>query len=420
MLYQLKPRHKKANLPKMVRKGLYFLIFLTILVIGSQSYSASAQSGVEVTNQEVEYTFAEEISFQLDLISEIEVTGINLVIQAPGFPSFVGEVMLSPSGQAQFVYDLTQRPLPPFSSITYSYHITLDNDEIFETPEYSFTYLDNRYNWQELIQEPFKIYWYEGELTLAQEVLDAAVQGQEQILNLLQYPKDDELMSIFIYNSENELQSTLASLGPSWVGGQADPALGSVVVSLPSGVNQSLEIQRLIPHEITHIILYRFMGAEYDYLPAWFIEGLASLMEVYSLPEYALTLERVYKERGFIPIVHLCVAFPTDPELALLSYAQSESFLEYIRQEFGVQGLQTMILAYDQGVSCERGVEVGLGKTLVTVEKDWKRETFSRDIYLTYIYILGGILLILIISLGIFIYNKVKEGPVESEWESNE
>jgi len=420
MLTILITKHKKKKLQKLTRKNLILLTFLAILVFSSQVSSIYAQSSVEVLNQDVEYTFADEIIFQLDLISEVEVSGINLVIHAPGFPSFVGEVLLSPSGQTRFVYDLTQRPLPAFSNITYSYHITLDNDEIFETPDYSFTYLDNRYNWQELIQEPFKIYWYEGELSLAQEVLDAAFLGQEQILFLLQQPKDDQLISIFIYNSENELQSTLESLGQSWVGGHADPTLGSVVVSLPSGVDQSLEIQRLIPHEITHITLYRFMGTEYEYLPTWFKEGLASTMEFYSLPEYALTLERAYKNRGFIPITHLCVAFPTDPELALLSYAQSDSFISYIQQEYGTQGLQEMILAYDQGVSCERGVEVGLGKTLVTLEKEWKRDTFARDMYLTYIYILGGILLILIVTLGIFIYNKVKDDPVETERETHE
>ena len=408
------------DLMKVIGKKLICLVVLTVLFFGCQAYSAQAQSGVEVLDQDVQFTFAEEINFKLDLSSDTEVTGINLVLQVPGYPSFVGEVLPSPSGQARFVYDLTQRPLPAFSKITYSYHITLGTGEVVETPEYSFTYLDNRYHWQELIQDPFRIYWYEGELNLAQEILDAAVQGQEQVLNLLQQPKDDQQISIFVYNSENELQSSLASVGQSWVGGHADPVLGSVVVSLPPGVDQSLEIQRLIPHEITHISLYRYMGTEYEYLPAWFKEGLASTMEVYSLPEYALTLERAAKEGGFIPMAHLCVAFPTDPELALLSYAQSESFLDYIQQEYGTQGLQAMILAYDQGVSCERGVEVGLGTSFDSLEKEWKRDTFSKDIYLTYIYILGGVLLILIISLGVFVYNKVKDVPVEAELESDE
>ena len=122
-------------------------------------------------SEEVEYTFGEEIVFQIQLQSEIPVSEINLVLQAPGIPGFIGQVLIISPGQAQFVYDLAQRPLPAFSSITYSYLIILENGDQVETPTYSFTYLDNRFNWQELIEEPFMIYWYEGEITLAQGVL---------------------------------------------------------------------------------------------------------------------------------------------------------------------------------------------------------------------------------------------------------
>ena len=125
------------------------------------------------------------------------------------------------------------------------------------------------------------------------------------MLELLQQPEENQPIVIFIYSSEEELQSTLASVGQTWVGGHADPGLGSVVVSLPPGVDQSLEIQRLIPHEITHILLYRFMGSEYQYLPAWFSEGIASQMEFFSRPDYDLILEKANGDRALIPFAHI-------------------------------------------------------------------------------------------------------------------
>jgi hypothetical protein len=79
-----------------------------------------------------------------------------------------------------------------------------------------------------------------------------------------------------------------------------------------------------------------------------------------------------------------------------------------------------MIYAYDQGVSCERGVEVTLGTTLEGLEKDWKQDVFSRGKYLTYIFILSGILLILLIFLGIFIFSKLQGGQIEQGWDDNE
>ena len=199
-----------------------------------------------------------------------------------------------------------------------------------------------------------------------------------------------------------------------------NPELGSIVVALPPGVDQSLDIQQLIPHEITHIVLYRFMGAEYQYLPAWFNEGIASQMEFFSRPDYDLILEKADKDRELIPFAHICVAFPADTDLALLSYAQSDSMLDYIQRNYGVAGIQAMIYSYDQGVSCERGVEVALGTTLEELEKDWKKDVFSRAKYLMYIYILSGVLLILLIFLAVFIFSKYKERGIEQEWDKNE
>lgn len=396
------------------------LILLILFLIITTPLSVQAEDSVEILDEKVEYTFGGELIFQIEIESEVPVSQITLVLQATGIPSFVGEVLFISPGQAQFVYDLAQRPLPAFSSITYSYHLTLENGESIETPGYSFTYLDNRYNWQELIEEPFNIYWYEGEIILAQEVLDAAVSGLDQVLELLQQPAENKPIVIFIYSSEEELQSTLASVGQTWVGGHADPALGSIVVSLPPGVDQSLEIQRLIPHEITHILLYRFMGNEYQYLPAWFNEGLASQMEAFSHPDYDLVLEKAEGERGLIPFAHLCIAFPVDSDLALLSYAQSDSLLDYIQREYGVTGIQAMIFAYDQGVSCERGVEVALGITLEELENDWKQDVFSRGRYLTYIFVLSGFLLLILIFLGVFIFSKFQGSEIEQEWDENE
>ena len=396
------------------------LILLILFLIITTPLSVQAEDSVEILDERVEYTFGGELIFQIEIESEVPVSQITLVLQAPGIPSFVGEVLFISPGQAQFVYDLAQRPLPAFSSITYSYHLTLENGESVETPGYFFTYLDNRYNWQELIEEPFNIYWYEGEIILAQEVRDAAVSGLDQVLELLQQPAENKPIVIFIYSSEEELQSTLASVGQTWVGGHADPGLGSIVVSLPPGVDQSLEIQRLIPHEITHILLYRFMGNEYQYLPAWFNEGLASQMEAFSRPDYDLVLEKAEGERGLIPFAHLCIAFPVDSDLALLSYAQSNSLLDYIQREYGVTGIQAMIFAYDQGVSCERGVEVALGITLEELENDWKLDVFSRGRYLTYIFILSGFLLLLLIFLGVFIFGKFQGSEIEQEWDENE
>lgn len=400
-------------------KKIFFLVFVFVLVVPFRS-PISTQDLVTVLNQEVEYSFGDRISFSLSYESELPIESIVLIIQAPGSPSFAGAVSLASEGQGFFVYQVSDRPLPAFSSISYSFQFSLSTGELVSSPTYHFTYLDNRFNWQELIGEPFHIYWYEGEIMLAQDVLDAALAGQTKILDLLQQPPGLEPIVIFIYSSDEDLQSTLSFIGQNWVSGYAEPARGSIVVALPPAVDQPLEIQRLIPHEVSHILLYRFMGAEFDYLPAWLNEGIASQMEIYSLSEYDLVLDRAYEERDLIPIAHLCQAFPPDGDLAFLAYAQSDSLIEYIQNKYGLSGLQSLISAYDQGVSCERGVEMSLGITLRELENDWTLDRFNRGTYQVLIYVLAAVLVALVIGLGTFIYIKAGKDPDEEEWDENE
>lgn len=382
--------------------------------------SVSAQDTVTVIDQRVDFSFGDRISFHLTYESEIPVESISLVIQAPGLPSFVGAVSLQDEGEGRFIYLVLDRPLPAFSSINYSYQFTLPDGMLVSSPTYHFTYLDNRYNWQELIGEPFRIYWYEGEIILAQDVLDAALAGQSKTLDLLQQPPNLEPIVIFIYSSEEDLQSTLSFIGQNWVSGFADPSRSSIVVALPPAVDQPLEIQRLVPHEVAHILLSRYMGAEFDYLPAWLNEGIASQMEIYSLAEYDLILDRAYEDRDLIPLAHLCEAFPPDEELAFLAYAQSDAMVEFIQSKFGLPALQSLIHAYDQGVSCARGVELSLGITLRDLEQEWLLDRFNRVTFMILIYVLAAVLVALVIGLGLFIYFKMGKDPEKEHWNENE
>ena len=119
-------------------------------------------------------------------------------------------------------------------------------------------------------------------------------------------------------------------------------------------------------------------------------------------------------------MTHLCEAFPPDGNLAFLAYAQSDSLVEYIQNKYGLPGLQALIHAYDQGVSCEQGVEIALEITLQELEKDWLLERFNRGTLQLLIYILTAVLLALVIGLGAFIYLKVRKDPDEEEWDKNE
>ncbi len=404
---------------KVVYKSAWIL-FLAASFLLLPVKSVRAAGPVEILKEEISYTFGDELVFDLTVDRVENLERVDLILQTPGLPGFSGSMSISPSGNLFFSYDLEQRPLPAFSPVTYSYRFVAKDGTETTTEPKSFTYLDNRYNWQKLQEDPFIIYWYEGDLPFAREVLDAAQAGTTEVLNLLQQPESTEPVQVFVYSSQDALQTTLISTNQSWVAGHAAPELGSAVVSLPPGVDQSLEIQRQVPHEIAHIMIYRYMGAEYQYLPSWFSEGIASLMENYNRPEYNVILEKAVRERALIPLSQLCNVFPTDPDLVQLSYAESYSILSYIRQEYGVAGVQALIAAYDQGVGCDRGVEIALGKSLTQLERKWKQETFYRVRNLLIIGGLSVILLLLVAGIAWIVIRKSRKEDSqipESLWE---
>ena len=138
-------------------------------------------------------------------------------------------------------------------------------------------------------------------------------------------------------------------------------------------------------------------------------------MEAYTLPEYDLILDRASSGNDLIPMLHLCQAFPTDENLVKLSYAQANSFVGYLRQQYGIPALQGMIYAYDQGLGCERGVEDAIGIPLEELDQEWQSYTFGGGRSTLLIYIMVAVLLALLASLGLFIFTRTKQEPVD-DW----
>jgi hypothetical protein len=355
------------------------LLSLCLLLALRVPQAVQAEEGIKVVSHDVDYVFGEKMTFRATIDTELEIQRVELILEVPGTPTFVGAASFFPPNEIEFIYDLSQRSLRIFSTVTYYFRFALENGEEVRSEEFSFPYLDNRYQWQKLDNGKFVVYWYDEEVTFAQKIIDAAEAGRESVLELLQRPKNNQKINIYVYSSTSALQSTLATTGATWVGGHADPSFGSVVVALPPGVDRALEIQRQIPHEITHIMLYRFMDTGYQYLPYWLNEGIASQMEVFPNPEYDAVLENAHAENRLIPLSQICYSFPTDPELVVLAYAESSSLLSYIMREHGLTGVRALISAYNQGVSCDRGAEIALGKKLSDLERAWKQDSFGGD-----------------------------------------
>ena len=382
-----------------MRRFFAFLVVLACLF--SFTVPARAQSSVELSGVAVSYTFGEQISFSAKIQTQLAIQGAYLLFQVEGNQNTrTIPLTIASTGAASYSYPLQNGLLQPFSRIFFWYHLLLTGGNTFESPHYFFKYDDNRYPWQTVESNGLHLHWYAGYVSFGQAALDAAHAGYQAIQNLIPVPAGDPI-DIYVYASSAELQDTLNLGGSTWISGHANPDLGVVLVSIAPGQNQSIEMERQIPHQLAHILLYRLTGSAYANLPNWLTEGIASQVEGYPNADYTQVLNASTQNKTLLPITDLCGPFPVDASGAILAYAESDSFISYIHKTYGTSNLQALIQAYSNGLSCDQGIDHVLGMPLSQLDLQWRQSDLGEKVaglvfqnLLPYLVFLVAILLI--------------------------
>ncbi len=357
------------------------ILCLTLLSLFIAPLSgAHAQSSLELTDIAVDYQFGDYISFDARLDPALPVSQVVIIFRAATeTQARVEPVTLFPDGRINFYYQVPANVLPPFSTIIYRYQATLRNGEQRESPEFTFRYEDNRFAWSMLDGGAMRIFWYEGDTAFGQAALDVARQGLARNGELFQlYP--NSVIDAYIYASAADLQGALRADSPLWVAGHASPELGVVLVSIAPNSEKNQEMERQIPHELTHVLMYQNLGkTAYNNLPEWLREGMPTVAEIYRNPDHPFALRLALQNGTLIPLAELCAPFPQDASRAFLAYAQAGSFTRYLVETHGASGLSALLRAYADGLGCTQGVERALGKPLSALEDDWRKNALGEN-----------------------------------------
>lgn len=382
-----------------MRRLIFLFILVILLTSGFYIAPVTAQSsGFPVRAQ---YNFGTQIEFQGQLPSGSAVDSATLFYLSEGkVETKHGEAKWGNDGWLRYTADLTADPIRAFSTVVYWFEVNLKNGATIQSQRGSLYYEDNRFQWLTRESKEFRVHWYEGDAAYAQSLLDVASLGLENIQKLLPL-KQTSPVEIYAYDSAQDMRATLQTLGKNWVGAHTDPDLGVMVVSLPRGPEQRLEMERQIPHELMHMLLYQWLGSGYGNLPTWLSEGLASVAELYPNPDYIVLLDKAQGKDELLPIASLCQSFPRDASGAFLAYAEATSFTRYLHQQYGTTGLQALAKTYADGMSCERGVQVALGSTLTQLEWHWRGEALRENAALKALANLTPWLVVLVLALAV-------------------
>jgi hypothetical protein len=395
---------------------MHWFAILTILIqlavpLFSQPVARAAalqdpDSGLLIVNQEVRFEFGSRITFTVRVQSETSTVQEMIVFITPeGKPTVWEEITLDEDGTGTLQIDARRLSLSPFSIVNYRFEARLANDSSLSSETFWFEYTDNRFKWQSQDDGIFQVYWYSSELTLGQEILNIAQQGLQKAQTILQ-AQPPQPLRIYAYASSRDLQYALQMGSHSWIAGHANPELGMIMISIPSGPERKLELERQIPHEIAHLLQYQMIGDSFMNQPVWLIEGMASLAELYPNPEYRRVLESTAQVQDVIPFRELCTSFPREANGAFRAYAQSDSFVSYLHAKYGAEKLRKLILEYQDGLGCEEGFAVVYSATLDRMEQRWKQEVLGINTGQLAMqnlspYLLLGLLIILPASLAL-------------------
>lgn len=360
------------------RVSLTVITLLTLLVASLLVPLCVSANGISVTTNSIEYSFAQQVTFTLEATSDTEISQVHLFFRATYQEETEKKrvALERPSREikVEHTHDLQRYPLPPFADIEFWWQVVDAAGNQYKTSTERFKYTDNRFQWEELEGKGITIHWMEGQgdPAFAQTALDIAQASVKDIQAELRGPVSVPL-DIFIYDSERTLEAAMILTGREWIGGQARPELGVVVIAVPPEQGYTSRLKRYVPHEITHLLIYQLTKPEgYENVPDWLNEGLATTNERLPTPEYDLALQEAHEAGQLLPLAELCVPFSPNPGTAMLSYAQSASVVAFIRDEYGAEGIRKLLSAYANGASCRSGVEEALDVSFHKLEQDWR------------------------------------------------
>lgn len=352
------------------RKSIFLLIAMLLILV--KANPGWAQSGITFENVAAFPDFGKSITFQATIHSEVPLESVSLIIQSNQKQPEIFPMALSDTGEVVYRLDTSTLKIRPFTYLEYQFRVRLQTGTEILSPTYSVRYEDTRFPWETATNDSITVYWYERAADFGQTALSISEEGLRSAQRLLPIPLQSPI-TIYIYNSSQDIREVLQTSSP-WIAGHAAPEDNLILVSIVQGLEERLELERQIPHEIMHILQFQYLGERISQQPLWLIEGLASVSELYPNPDYLEALEQSAIQNRLIPISSLCTAFPRDASGAFLAYAESDSFVRYLYRSFGATGLQNLISQYHDGLGCEQGFEKAFTYSLTQMESRWKQE----------------------------------------------
>ena len=316
-------------------------------------------------------SFPEEIVFSVSAQATEEFDRVELLFNAVGEESLrliTAETEQGSEISLDFGLNMYQNYYPPGLDLEYRWRVTSSSGEVSESETQIVSWYDTRYEWTSVSSEQVTLYTYDTNDNFAGEILDSA-QGTIDELQTEFGVERSLPLRIWIYDSQDDLGGATQPNSEPWIAGVSYPGRYLILAAVPDGNSQ--ELRRVIPHEVSHQVLFQATENPFNLPATWLDEGLATYNQDVGTGGYVALVEQAVDDGELMPISTLNTSFPFDDSFQL-AYAQSYSVISFIIQTFGEEALGVVLSSYKDGVSHEEAVQRGLGISIDELDSRWR------------------------------------------------
>ncbi len=355
-----------------VGRRLIVMVALGMALLAPAATLAETAELVGAT-QSARIDFGEEIVFSLETPwSGPAPTSVTVFYGLPDGPlrtfAYADELTVGTTLSASYSWNIRDA-LVPGAEIEFSWRvITPAGDRLTSQPSL-LVYEDPALPWSRVSDENVEIVWHAGGQEFGEQVLVFSQAALARLEDAFQVSLERKTR-IVIYENGDRMREALGGGTSQWVGGQAIGPF-NVIVFAATPTTPDLEI--LLAHELTHIVIDQVSDNPFSSPPSWIHEGLATINESADglRFDYPGIVSDALERGALLSLRGLTGSFPASSSGAILAYAESNSLLNYVIDTYGAESIGRLLRAYRQGVTDDEAVNIAIGIGLTRLEQDW-------------------------------------------------
>lgn len=356
-----------------MRIRLTVLPLLLLSIAAAAPTVASAPADLHIVDSRASAVFPLSLEFSIEAESSSPIVDARLLYQvdkmnyalvtSESWPEFVPSTTLA----ASWTWDMRRASLPPGATITYCWRVRDESGAVVESDPHILTFDDDRHPWRETGSGTVSLMWYEGDEAFAAEMIDVCDTAVEDLARDVG-TRVDRQIKVYIYASSEDMRQAMV-YPQEWTGGVAFTDYGIVAIGIgPGDMNWGV---RALRHELTHLVIHAATFSPFGVLPTWVDEGLAMHNEGEAEESFKRLLLQATEYDALLSLRTLTGPFSSDTATAYLSYAESQSVVEYLLDTYGSEAMHTLLMAFTDGAVMDDALMLSFGLGLDELESDW-------------------------------------------------